>query len=403
MLIKSKRMIPVLLVLILLGSLYLKFDINSNVVTYSLLPESIVNNFGSDPITTRNFTWYTSAGASNERLEFCVKKDFVAFSNGNVSKTVARIIQEPAKKTVYKVELTGLLPGTEYVYRVGSIQNGFSENAYFQTEEANSSQFTFLNITDTQGVKKSHYKLWKNTLDKALEKFPQSRFLIHTGDMVDNGDSNKQWDWLLNGVSNELMNLPIEPVVGNHDASNYNNFTARFNLPISDNTGTYPGTVYSFDYGDARFAIMNTEGSESDLRKQGEWLSKDMSASNKKWKIVALHRGPYGASHNSSDIRNIWVPYFDTLGIDLVLQGHDHNYVRSYPMLHGSASSKGTVYVVGNSGGVKFYPPKSQPWQQVDSQPYKQMFVAVTVDSIKLSIQAFDVDNNIVDYFELSK
>lgn len=77
---------------------------------------------------------------------------------------------------------------------------------------------------------------------------------------------------------------------------------------------------------------MNTESSGNDFIRESDWLKADMEKSDKPWKIVALHRGPYGATYDSAEVRDALTPAFDEAGIDLVLQGHDHNYVRTYAM-----------------------------------------------------------------------
>lgn len=347
-----------------------------------------MSNFGKDPGTGRNFTWITSSATKSGVIEYCAKDKFNGSDKNNIIKVAAKSYETKTdldKRAIHKVELVDLKPGTEYVYRVGST-GCYSPQGVFRTAGQVTDGFTFINITDTQGTSAGDYAVWKNTLDKALGKFPDARFLIHTGDMVDDGQRIKQWDLFTNAVGNELMNLPIAPTVGNHEMlnnnkTNYNarNFTDRFNLPKEPDTGAPSGTVYSFDYGNAHIAVMNTQCGSSNLKKQADWLRHDMTGSHKLWKIVALHRGPYGATYDTTDIRKAWAPAFDELGIDLVLQGHDHNYMRSYTMKNGAVvkTGKGTLYIVSNTGGVKFYPKKTRSWQAVDLQPKMQLYIAV--------------------------
>lgn len=378
------------------------------------IPKSIINTFGKDPTTGRCFTWNTAAGVKSGFVEYCIKDEFKGFDKSNIIRTAARsyeVKNDLDKRVIHKAELKNLKSGTEYVYRVGDT-NGYSEKGAFKTAERDLKSFTFINITDTQGVTVGDYAKWKNILDKALEKFPSARFLVHTGDMVDNGDKTNQWDNFTGAVKSELMDLPIVPVVGNHDVlnknlTNYNakDFTDRFDLPVEQDTGAPDGTVYSFDYGNAHIAVMNTQCGSDNFKKQGDWLRKDMAKTKKAWKVVALHRGPYGATYDTTDIRQAWVPVFDELGIDLVLQGHDHNYVRSYPLKKGAVvePGKGTIYMVGNSGGVKFYPLKPRSWQEVDLQPKTQMYIAVTVSDTEMVIKAYDSKNALKDSVTIKK
>nr|WP_315019595.1 metallophosphoesterase family protein [uncultured Aminipila sp.] len=366
---------------------------------------SVINNFAKDPTTGRNFTWNTPLSNKTGVFEYCRKEEFQGFDSMNIIKVIAQSYETKTDKDtrmIHKVSLKNLEPGTEYTYRIVYDSGIFSPQETFKTASKGLDPFTFIQITDTQGSNATDYSLWKNTLGKALEKFPGADFLIHTGDMVDDGGKINQWDLFADAANSELMNLPIAPTIGNHEMLNKNgsnpnakNFTDTFNIPSTINTGAPSGTVYSFDYGNAHIAVMNTECGKENLKAQGDWLISDMSGTDKLWKIVALHRGLYGATYDSSEIRNAWAPIFDQLGIDLVLQGHDHNYVRTYPMKAETivSAGKGTVYITANSGGVKFYPQKWRSWQAVDLQPYIQMFIAVTVNNNKMVIDAYDVNN----------
>jgi hypothetical protein len=380
----------------------------------SAAPHSITTNFGADSETRRNFTWVTSEPVKTGFVEYSKRTDFIGFGKSNIIRVEARnqtVKTDMDSRTIHKAVVNNLLPGTEYVYRVGS-SGGYSAQGVFKTAETDTGSFTFLNITDTQGGSARDYSVWKNTLDKALSKFPGAKFLVHTGDMVEVGYLADQWDMFIGAAQGELLNLPILPAVGNHEAlnknkTNYNtsNFTDRFNLPDSGIAGVPAGTVYSVDYGDLHIAVMNTQCGSSTYKKQAEWLEKDMSSSSKLWKVVALHRGPYGATYDTSDIRKAWTPAFDKLGIALVLQGHDHNYVRSYPMKNGKAvpNGKGTVYMIGNTGGVKYYPLTKRAWQAVDLQPKTPMYIAVTVNRTKMTISAYDSKDKLRDTFTLTK
>lgn len=373
------------------------------------------NSFGSDPQHQRSFSWCSSSGTFKYRLEFCGTVYFKGFSASNilVAEASSRITANDAgKRTVFSVELKDLTPGSEYIYRIVRSDGAVGPEGRFRTADSDPQPFTFLNLTDTQGTTAKDYAIWNQTLAQALGRFPDARFLIHTGDVVDKGDRIGQWDLFAQAAPQFLMNLPIEPAVGNHDVLNGNktnaavhNFTDTFNLPKLSGTGAAPGTAYSFDYGNAHFAVMNTECGAGNLTAEAAWLIQDMKRSDRLWKIVALHRGPYGASHDSSDIRSKWVPAFESSGVDLVLQGHDHNYLRSYPMKNGkiTKSGDGILYVIANTAGVKTYAPFYRPWQAIDLQPYRPMYLAITVNGGVLTAEAWDANGLKVDSFTLKK
>ena len=120
-----------------------------------------------------------------------------------------------------------------------------------------------------------------------------------------------------------------------------------------------------------------------------------------------FHRSPYGGRcyADAGIFRSEWAPVFDELGIDLILTGHDHNYVRTYPLKGGKVveEGKGTVYMVGNTGGVKFYDPVYYDFQQVCLQPKTQIYFAVTVSGSQLAVNVYDIKDNLVDTLTLKK
>ena len=94
--------------------------------------------------------------------------------------------------------------------RVGS-GNGFSSREASRLRRKELSEFTFIDITDSQGDSEKDYNVWKNTLDKALAKFPDAGFLLHTGDTVDDGESIWHWNQFMRAARDKFMKLPILP------------------------------------------------------------------------------------------------------------------------------------------------------------------------------------------------
>lgn len=173
-------------------------------------------------------------------------------------------------------------------------------------------------------------------------------------------------------------------VIGEHDYDTENNsrlhdYVNRFNL--SD-------PYYSFNYGNVHFLAMssiipfNNESLQYKLLRdetaQREFVSNDLfSASQNKsinWIIVYLYKPMYTSpsQHGPQELlRDTYHPLFDYYGVDLVLQAHNHNYQRSYPLRfnHTNSSSpiimdrntseyndpKGTIFMVVGTGGAHQY------------------------------------------------
>ncbi|MFF2090625.1 S-layer homology domain-containing protein [Paenibacillus sp. NPDC058174] len=399
-------------------------------------PTAIALTYKGDPSNTQGFAWYTDPAVTGTQLELAEASkvtggtlpanDTMSFTGDTMEVYVFQSSADKSagKKTTYashKVAAVGLKPGTEYSYRVGDGETGhWSDIRTFKTADPSDNAFTFLYTTDPQGTTEAEYVTWNHTLEQGLAKFPDSRFITITGDLVDNGDIENQWMWLLNKPKNIFAEVPLVPALGNHESKLNNNFWYHFDLPNISYTGAKPdGSVYSFDYGDAHFMVMNTEYNEVNgvdvvYKKQEEWLRAEAAKSDKKWKIVMFHKSPYSvASHtNDSDVlffRNKLTALFDEIGIDVVLSGHDHTYTKSYPMYgnvpqkdtptdaDGSLlNPKGTMYLVSNAAGDKRYTPKAGPFPFAEKygQPNKEMFTGVTVTNDKISFDVYTTTEN---------
>lgn len=137
---------------------------------------------------------------------------------------------------------------------------------------------------------------------------------------------------------------------------------------------------YSFDYRHAHFIVMSTLSDFNVTSDQYKFIEKDLQEAsaneNSDW-IVVTNYGPFYTSPSAhpakNDIRNIYHPLFDKYGVDLVLQGHNHNYQRTYPVTFNpnkgsnpivtnqfttgyQGDKDGVVYAIVGTGGEGFHP-----------------------------------------------
>lgn len=370
-------------------------------------PKSIAMTVKGDARTTRAFTWYTEKAGLQGKVQIAEGAQPASWEGDDVLTFTAEstliATGNGKQQSVHKAEATGLTPGTKYVYRVGSGEDGeWSEPAEFVTEAAEPEAFSFINVTDSQGVTEADFKLWGRTLDQAFTVFPDARFIVHNGDLTEEPEEEKGWDAFFGQAAKWLTRVPLMPVTGNHDevSETADRFTSHFNLPANGAEGSAQGTTYSFDYGYAHFVVLNTE---SNLQRQTDWLREDLQNNDKAWTIVAIHRPAYGG--NRYEKIEDWIKVFDEFGVDLVLQGHNHEYSRSYSLKDGEIvpDGEGTVYVVTNTAGPKFNDLKKDKfYHAVHFQNNKQMFAGITVSEHSLSYEAYDADGAKLDGFTLS-
>ncbi|MEK3714594.1 purple acid phosphatase family protein [Paenibacillus sp. FSL R7-0333] len=372
----------------------------------------LVSTIKGDAATSRAFTWYTGDQGADGWLEV-EKGEAADFTGDGVIRVQAvhtTIKTDQGTRGVHKAEITGLEPGTLYTYRVGSGEEGEWSLSYeFHTAELDSGQVTFINVTDSQGIVDGDFAIWGNTLEQAFKTFPAAKFTLHNGDLTEEPTDSGAWNSFFGYVQNRVASVPLMPVTGNHEEINGDAelFTSHFNLPDNGAKGSIEGTSYSFDYGPVHVTVLNTE---SNLKKQADWLKQDLAGTDKPWTIIAMHRPAYGGNMYSKV--GDWTEIFDKYNVDLVLQGHNHEYSRSYPLRAGKIVSEGerqtgatggTVYVVTNASGVKFNEKKEdQFYHKVHFQNNQPMFAGIMVSGDTLTYQAYDTNGKKLDEFVLT-
>lgn len=223
------------------------------------------------------------------------------------------------------------------------------------------SDFSFVYMSDPQADPQTgDYEKWGQLLQRAAADKTQPVFLMIGGDLVNDGNEQQEWDAFFAAGGKVLEKMPIYPAVGNHD--NSKSFKSRFDLP--DNGPAGNGVFYSFDYKDTHFTVMDSNLMGADRPEDIKWLQQDLTSSDKTYKIVMFHHPAYPAvdipkdNARAATIQQKFVPVMEAAGVDLVLSGHQHVYMRSYPMLKGVRNDNGIIYLMGNSGGKSYTPGK---------------------------------------------
>jgi DNA repair exonuclease SbcCD nuclease subunit len=361
--------------------------------------------------------------------------------------------------------ISGLKPGKAYSYRVGSGDN-WSTTGTFRTARKNTEEFSFIYTTDPQATTMEDFNISQTTTHTAFKIYPDVDFWLCGGDHINaSGANNSQWEWeqFFNTQQGLLQNIPFVPVLGNHDKSPNKNFTYHFNTAETDfdqEMSTSPGSVYSFVYGNALFLALSFEDYRLDgyLEAQAKWIREEVRKHpDVKWRIAFYHKNIYtGASHQTDNdgiiVRNRFAPLFDSLKIDLALQGHDHVYqvigpVKDKKPVPGSVKgitevpidkrenvtgkmngifdvTEGTLYFLNNSAGKKKYNPRSKEEMDRDTEKlevpdYYSLFTGrlgqtgrptfshINVTDSKITIVTYEVTDDgkeiLFDRFEVVK
>lgn len=250
------------------------------------------------------------------------------------------------------VRLDSLSPNKTYEYTVGDLVNTSDINT-FSTASKQTLDLIFLG--DPQNTSAAGYQITKNVLDAALNKSPNAKMVLYAGDIVDDVTINSQWEAFNSVLGSYNRSIITASATGNHDVITNYALPFKAGLSPSNNGLDTIGANYYFEAGQAIFAVIDTE-TASMYEAQANWLKKIMASSDKKFKIVLMHRGPYCSNYNEPHVRDFWPKVFEDARIDLVLSGHDHVYAST--TMHGKqkvALDKGVTYVVGGTSGQKYY------------------------------------------------
>jgi len=378
----------------------------------AVIPYAVVTTITGDAGTSRAFTWYTESKDSSAVVQVMERDEDGGWESERMieAAAVSTAIVNDGKSSgyfVHKATVEGLSLGTTYSYRVGSKeQDSWSGAAQFTTSTKTDS-FQFLYVADSQGETEADFELWGKTLNAAFQHYPEASFIVHTGDAVEEPGDEQAWTYFFEKAQKWLTQIPLMPATGNHDEidGDASAFTSHFNLPDNGAEGSLPGTTYTFQYGNALFIYLN---SESNIDGQTKWLRERLEQADQEWIIAVMHQGPYGGKRKKA--LNDWVELFDEYKVDLVLQGHNHEYSRSYPLRNGEIAGDaqkvleraGTIYAVANTSGQKFNAKKKDLfYHAVHFQNEKQMFVGITINGKQLVYEAYDVEGQKLDEFVL--
>ncbi len=373
--------------------------------------DQVVVSLGPDPARSLAWTWRTdpSVGRTRLKIERADGSDSRVVAGAFVEVASAGLLNDPTIHR-HRVAVDRLQPDTDYRYAVGDgSESGWSDWRRARTGPSSGRDYAFLTMGDPQcGLEE-----WGRLLHAARSRRPDAGFLLIAGDLVDRGNERGNWDHFFLRAEGVFDALPVMPCVGNHEYLDRGPriYAASFKLPDNGPAEVPHRLVYSFEYSDAFVAVLDSNPavySSAMARVQADWLDDQLARTRARWKFVMFHH-PIYPSHPSREqpqLAEAWVPVFDRHKVDLVLQGHDHAYLRTYPMRGGrpvAPTADGTVYVVSVSG-QKFVPTVDRGYTArgfADVATYQTIDISPARGT--LVYRACDVEGREWDRLELTK
>jgi len=204
----------------------------------------------------------------------------------------------------------------------------------------------------------------EDTVNNILAKNPE--LVLGLGD-YSYKDSADCWFQIVDPIEDKM-----KIAIGNHDVDQVGKIQKYMNqFGLREQ-------YHSFNYYNVHFIALSTELAYKMDSPQYEFVNSDLSKAaadpNIDWIVVYFHRQMYSSPSNHDNyptLRSTYHPLFEQYGVDLVLQAHNHNYERTYPIKFNSNSPfnpittttntntytdpDGQIFATIGTGGVSLY------------------------------------------------
>lgn len=382
----------------------------------------------------------------------------------------------PLPEREHEVVVDGLRPSTTYSYRVQSSttpEDLLRTRSYtFRTAPppGSAERFTFAVFSDTRADENSPVSVQalNGTNADVLRQIAiavfrrKARFAIVPGDLISGVTTNvrkakielRSWKKAVGPVAHYI---PFYTGMGNHDAEIYDlriiegksirlprigrhsaeeifrsemsNPTNGPQLPADSKDATYCENVYSFDYGNSHFVMLNNDykslGAVPGEREKGkivgrqlEWLQQDLESASARGLeniFVFFHEPAFPNGGHLDDSmfykgdeayvqpRNEFWRLLCRYNVVAVFNGHEHNYSRMLVDESLDKSfSKPIWQIITGGGGAPFHPQERPPWREsVKIFSSRQHYCIVAVGGQKVRLRVYDLAGNLIDKADL--
>ncbi len=283
---------------------------------------------------------------------------------------------------VHQAHLCGLVPGTAYSYQVGA-PGHFSPVYTFRTAPDVTANPDTEVVFGFVGDSRDGYDVWAQLV--ALLQQRSVDLVLFSGDAVTFGITQPEWDTFFERGEPLFARVPVVFAHGNHEVNAVNFYAQVVGPGDQENFG--------FDYGHAHITVANDtpEDASAITGAYRTAIAADFEASKAaRWKLFMHHQPMWSASTNhgsSLTLQDAWGPLVDQYRIDLVLNGHDHDYEVSKPLYNKTvqaSSTDGTVYVVAGGAGAELYGNDVGYWTEYSEKTYSAAVVRVRRGSLVL-------------------
>jgi 3',5'-cyclic AMP phosphodiesterase CpdA len=250
-------------------------------------------------------------------------------------------------------------------------------------------KFSFIAYGDTRGRRDGVAVQYEHSLivDSMLAQIKKLqttaypvKFVLQSGDAVQDGRDTKQWNVSFVPLINRLTTeggVPYFLVPGNHEATateagmrNYLDAVSAFIPPESSPRRLKGYATYSLAYGNT--FVLGLDANIADDQKQYDWVKSQIEGLDRSRYInviVFCHQAPFSSgSHGGATVepptvalRNRYMPLFNANHARLVFSGHEHLFEHWVERYTDTAGTHRMDLVVSGGGGAPLYGYTGEP------------------------------------------
>lgn len=225
----------------------------------------------------------------------------------------------------------------------------------------------------------------------AVQRRQSVDLVIMAGDNIYNDGDLSRVDAAFQRPYRALLQagVPFHAVLGNHDIR-----TANGDPQVAYRPFGMAGRWYSLRRGPVEFFLLDTNVN-ANWSQQLPWLRSSLAASKAPWKVVVGHHPIYSAGlyGNDADAQGRLGPLFKKYGVQLYLNGHEHDYERTKVI-------DGTTYLTLGIGGAHLRPILANGNTAVCASVHG--FVELEASPTSLTINAWDSQGKPIDQATLA-
>ncbi len=242
----------------------------------------------------------------------------------------------------------------------------------------------FVAVADV-GAGDSNQNAVSEAMTHYYQKTPYSLAVLAGDNIYTNGEMEKIGAVFEQPYATLLkQGVKFHACLGNHDIRNANG-----ELQLRYAGYNMKGRHYTFREKSAQFFVLDTN-TNADWKGQVTWLNQELSRSTAPWKIVYGHHPIYSSGHygTSPEMVSLLTPTFKKYGVQLYINGHEHNYERTRPI-------DGTTYLITGIGGAHLRPVGRSQWTEYSVSRFG--FAGIEVYGDRLEIEGIGTDDRVFD------